>query len=648
MHKIFIKNSASEYKTKADETFAEVAKSNKLKNMVAVRQGDTLQDLSTPVTTDGEVAFIPADSPDGLEIIRHSTAHLLADAVKKLYPDAQVTIGPVVENGFYYDFAYEPGFKPEDFAAIEKAMKQIVKKHLPIERLVWTREEAVAYFEGIGEHFKAEIIRDLDDSETISLYKQGDFIDLCRGPHVPHTGFLGAFKLTKVAGAYWRGDSDNQMLQRIYGTAWDSQEALAAYLHQLDEAEKRDHRKLAKAMNLFHFQDEAPGMVFWHHEGYRLYQTIVQYMRQTLHDEHYEEIATPMIIDRKLWEASGHWEKFRDDMFVTEADERTYCVKPMNCPGGLQVYNVGLKSYRDLPLKMGEFGFVHRNELSGALHGLMRLRAFTQDDAHVFCTSDQLDEEVAALIKLVYGTYHDFGFKDIEVRLATRPEKRIGSDADWDLSEAALARACDALSIPFTIAPNEGAFYGPKIEFHLRDCIGRVWQCGTIQVDYSMPARLGATYIDPQGQKAVPIMIHRAIFGSLERFIGILLEHYAGRLPLWLAPTQIAILTVADQYMPYAEKIYAQLKALGLMVKLDDRSEKLGFKIRDFTLRKVPYQIIVGEQEMQDGTIAVRSINGKQETGLDLAATIQSWQEEIASKLAPDADGCYGLFQSKS
>lgn len=645
MSTLHVENIDKDIEANATQSFADIVKSCKLKHIVAAKVDDRILDLSTTIDQCTRVQFLEATSADGVDVIRHSTAHLLAHAVKTLYPDVQVTIGPVIDKGFYYDFSHQAGFKLEELPAIEKKMKQIVKQRLHIERLVWPREKAIEYFKAQGEHYKAEIISDLDASETISLYQQGDFIDLCRGPHVPNTGLLGAFKLTKVAGAYWRGDSDNEMLQRIYGTAWGNDDDLKAYLHQQEEAEKRDHRKLAKVMNMFHFQDTSPGMVFWHHNGYVLYQTIIHYMRQKLYEFDYEEIATPMILDKSLWEASGHWEKFRDDMFVTEAEDKTFCVKPMNCPGGLQVYNVGLKSYRDLPLKMGEFGFVHRNELSGALHGLMRLRAFTQDDAHVFCTPDQLDDEVAKLITLVYDTYKDFGFTEIEVRVATRPEKRIGSDEDWDKSEQALANACEKQSIAYTIAPNEGAFYGPKIEFHLHDCLGRVWQCGTIQIDYSMPGRLNASYIDDQGQKATPIMIHRAIFGSIERFIGILIEHYAGRLPLWLAPTQIAILTVSDQFMAYAQEVEKSLKQAGFRVKLDKRNEKLGFKIRDFTLKKVPYEFIIGESEQNNGTVAIRCVNGEQKSDLALADVIAVLQKELAEKTIPDAKSRYGLFQ---
>ena len=648
MYKINIENTGKEIEVDAGVTFSQVAKSAKLKQMVAVEANGKIRDLSTTVdelNDSDTVKFIDGSSKAGLEIIRHSTAHLLAHAVKTLFPEVQVTIGPVIENGFYYDFSYKAGFKLDDLPAIEKKMKQIVKQRLPVERLHWSRDEAVTFFEEQGEHYKAEIIRDIDPKEQISLYKQGDFVDLCRGPHIPNTGLLGAFKLTKVAGAYWRGQSDNEMLQRIYGTAWQDEDALKAYLYQQAEAEKRDHRKLAKTMDLFHFQDSAPGMVFWHHNGYLLYQTIIHYMRSKLYEFDYEEIATPMILDKSLWVASGHWEKFRDDMFVTESEEKTFCVKPMNCPGGLQVYNIGLKSYRDLPLKMGEFGFVHRNELSGTLHGLMRLRAFTQDDAHVFCTSKQLDEEVTQLIRLVYDTYKDFGFSNIEVRLATRPEKRIGSDDDWDRSEAALASACDDYGIAYTIAPNEGAFYGPKIEFHLHDCLGRVWQCGTIQVDYSMPGRLHAAYIDETGAKATPIMIHRAIFGSIERFIGILIEHYAGRLPLWLAPVQLAILTVSDQYLDYAKSIKKQLKAAGFRSILDERNEKLGFKIRDFTLKKVPYEIIIGETEQTQETVSLRCVNGDQETNIKLDDLLSALKHEVTNKVIPDSQSRYGFFQ---
>ncbi|MEE2770097.1 MAG: threonine--tRNA ligase [Pseudomonadota bacterium] len=647
MSKAYIENIDKDIEIDQKQTFKDLIKNLKIKQIVAVKADNHIYDLSELIGDSKKITFIEANSEEGIDIVRHSTAHLLAHAVKTLYPNVQVTIGPVIDKGFYYDFSHKAGFSLDELPAIEKKMKQIVKQRLPIQRLVWPRDEAIDYFKAQGEYYKAEIISDIDSSEKISLYQQGDFIDLCRGAHVPHTGMLGSFKLTKVAGAYWRGDSDNEMLQRIYGTAWANEDDLKAYLHQQEEAEKRDHRKLAKIMSLFHFQDASPGMVFWHHNGYVLYQTIIHYMRQKLYEFDYEEIATPMILDRSLWEASGHWDKFKDDMFVTEAEDKTFCVKPMNCPGGLQVYNIGLKSYRDLPLKMGEFGFVHRNEMSGTLHGLMRLRAFTQDDAHVFCTSTQLDDEVSKLIMLVYDTYKDFGFTEIEVRVATRPEKRIGSDEDWDRSEASLEKACQNHSIAYTIAPNEGAFYGPKIEFHLHDCLGRVWQCGTIQVDYSMPGRLNASYIDEQGQKGTPIMIHRAIFGSIERFIGILVEHYAGRLPLWLAPVQIAILTVSDQYMDYAQEIQLSLKKAGFRVKLDKRNEKLGFKIRDYTIKKVPYEFIIGESEKTNKTVALRCVNGKQKTDIPLDELITALKKEIDDKVVPDAQSSYALFQAE-
>ncbi|MAJ82571.1 MAG: threonine--tRNA ligase [Legionellales bacterium] len=624
----------------------ELVKSLKLKEIVAARINDQLVDLATPLIEDSDVYLIPASSDEGLEIIRHSTAHLMAHAVKELYPSAQVTIGPVIENGFYYDFSYAQGFTPDDMAKIERKMKQIAKKNDRITREVMDRKEAITLFESMGEHYKAQIISDIDSQETLTLYRQGDFVDLCRGPHVPSTLNLKAFKLMKLAGAYWRGDEKNEMLQRIYGTAWATQDELEYHLNQLEEAEKRDHRKLAKAMDLFHFQDIAPGMVFWHHNGLKIYQSVVDYMRLCMKQKDYQEISTPMIMDQSLWQASGHWDKFRDNMFITETEDKTFCVKPMNCPGGLQVYNMGLKSYRDLPLKIGEFGFVHRNEVSGALQGLMRLRAFTQDDAHVFCTEEQLQHEVIQLIDLVYNTYLDFGFDSIIVLIATRPDKRIGSDNVWDLGEQALIEACESKSIDFEMAPGEGAFYGPKIEFHLKDCIGRKWQCGTIQVDYSMPERLHAHFINSEGNKEVPIMIHRAIFGSIERFVGVLIEHYSGCLPLWIAPIQIMVVAVSDQFSEYAEDVFTELKGNDFSVEIDRRDEKLGYKIRHATLRKIPYLVIIGEKEVNNQSVSIRCVNGTQMNDLKLDVFIQSIQNEIETKAKPNEKFEYGLVQN--
>ncbi len=635
-----------EIEIKNDGNFFDVIKNLKIKNALAVKINEKLYDLAEPCVSDGEIEIITPDTEDGLEILRHSMAHLMAHAVKTLYPDAQVTIGPTIENGFYYDFHYPKGFNPEDLEKIERQMRKIVKAAHPLKREVIKREAAVELFESMGEHYKAQIISDLPEGEVITLYRQDDFVDLCRGPHVPNTRFLKAFKLTKVAGAYWRGDEKNEMLQRIYGTAWADEDQLQDYLRRIAEAEKRDHRKLAKVMDLFHMQDIAPGMVFWHDKGHRMYRNVIEDMRGRMRLDGYEEIATPLILDQSLWRCSGHWDKFRDDMFVTKADDRTFCVKPMNCPGGLQVFNTGLKSYRDLPLKVGEFGFVHRNEGSGALHGLMRLRAFTQDDAHVFCTESQLGQEVTSLIDFVYNTYKDYGFNSIIIKVATRPEKRIGTDEEWDLGEKALMDACTDKKIPFEIAPGEGAFYGPKIEFHLKDSIGRIWQCGTIQVDYSMPERLDATYISAKGQKTVPIMVHRAIFGSIERFLAILLEHYGGILPLWLAPVQVLVAGVSDQFESYAKEIKDTLFKRGIHAEFDSRSEKLGLKIRESTLRKVPYMIIVGEKEITNNTISVRCVNGKQKADLKLDEFIQLIEKEITTKFIPNSENDYLVISS--
>ncbi|MEK7717223.1 MAG: threonine--tRNA ligase, partial [Pseudomonadota bacterium] len=547
---------------------------------LAGRVNGKLVDTSFRVEQDAEVSVITDKSPEGIEIIRHSTAHLLAQAVKELFPEAQVTIGPVIENGFYYDFAFKRGFTEEDLAKIEQRMHEIAKRDYPVSRTVMPRDEAIGFFRGMGEEYKAKIIEDIPAGEHISLYRQGEFIDLCRGPHVPSTGKLKAFKLMKVAGAYWRGDSRNEMLARIYGTAWTSKEALDAYLHQIEEAEKRDHRKIGRALNLFHMQEEAPGMVFWHERGWRLYQQIVQYMGDLWREHGYREIRTPQLVDRSLWEKSGHWEKFHSDMFITESEKRLYAVKPMNCPCHIQVYNQGLKSYRDLPLRLAEFGSCHRNEQSGALHGLLRLRNFVQDDAHIFCTEGQIQGEVSAFIDLLHQVYADFGFKDIIYKLSTRPPNRIGSDESWDKAEHALEQALNTKGLQWDLQPGEGAFYGPKIEFSLKDSLGRVWQCGTIQVDFSMPGRLGASYIAENGTKQVPVMLHRAILGSLERFIGILIEEHAGALPTWLAPVQAVILTITDEQQEAARKLEKTLRHHGWRVESDLRNEKIGFKIR--------------------------------------------------------------------
>jgi threonyl-tRNA synthetase len=570
-----------------------------------------LVDASYIIQSNVALRIITKSDPEGLEIVRHSTAHLLAQAVKDLYPEAQVTIGPVIENGFYYDFAYPPGFVEQDLGRIEARMLELAKDDVEVYRIVETREAAVQRFEMVGEKYKAEIIRDIPKGEEITLYGQGKFIDLCRGPHVPRTGHLIAFKLTKLAGAYWRGDSKRAMLQRIYGTAWTNQKELDAYLHQIEEAEKRDHRKIGRQLDLFHFQEEAPGMVFWHKDGWTLYTLVEGYVRSLLQEHAYEEVQTPQLMDRSMWERSGHWDKFREHMFTTHIDERDYAIKPMNCPGHVQIFNQGLKSYRDLPLRIAEFGLVHRNEPSGTLHGLLRARRFTQDDAHIFCTQDQLREEVANLIDLTYRMYQDFGFEDIEVALSTRPAERVGEDALWDTAEAALEQALVDKKIPYKLQEGEGAFYGPKHEFVLRDSIGRRWQCGTIQVDFSMPDLLGANYVAEGGGKMVPVMIHRAILGSLERFIGILLEDTEGFLPVWLAPVQVVIMNITDQHAEYARKVKKTLTKQGVRVETDLRNEKIGYKIRHHTLRRIPYMLVVGQREVADHTVAVRTRGGR-------------------------------------
>ena len=570
-----------------------------------------LVDAAHRIETDSALRIITAKDPEGLEIIRHSCAHLLAQAVKQLFPEAQVTIGPVIEDGFYYDFAYGPGFSEDDLTRIEEKMQALAKAGAAVERLTMGRQEAVSYFRELGEEYKAEIIEAIPADETLSLYRQGDFTDLCRGPHVPDVGMLKAFKLTKLAGAYWRGDSGNEMLQRIYGTAWPDKKSLDEYLTQLAEAEKRDHRRIGKSLDLFHFQEEAPGMVFWHRDGWALYTAVERYVRDLLAEYDYQEVHTPQMLDRSLWERSGHWDKFRDNMFTTHVDDRDYAIKPMNCPGHVQLFNQGLRSYRDLPIRIAEFGVVHRNEPSGTLHGLLRARRFTQDDAHVFCTEDQLQAEVSTLIELTYRMYKDFGFEDIEVALSTRPEQRVGEDALWDRAEEALARALDEKNIKYVVQPGEGAFYGPKHEFVLRDSIGRRWQCGTIQVDFSMPGRLGAAYVTEDGTKQVPVMIHRAILGSLERFIGILIEDTEGKLPFWLAPVQAIILNITDRQQAFALETEKYLKKQGLRVETDLRNEKIGYKIRESTLRRVPYLLVVGDREVEQGSVAVRTRDGE-------------------------------------
>jgi len=581
------------------------------KAALAGKVDEHLVDTSFVIENDARLAIITDKDEDGLEVIRHSTAHLLAQAVKELFPKAQVTIGPVVENGFYYDFAYEKNFSLDDLSKIETKMEELAKADFSVERSVMLRDEAVKFFKNMGEDYKAEIIASIPNNEEISLYKQGDFIDLCRGPHVPNTGKLKAFKLTKLAGAYWRGDSNNKMLQRIYGLAFANKKELKAFLKQQEEAEKRDHRKIGKQQDLFHFQEEAPGMVFWHPKGWTLFRLVEGYMRNVLDDYGYQEVNAPQLLDRSLWEKSGHWDKFADDMFTTELDERQYAIKPMNCPGHIQIFKQGLKSHNQLPALIAEFGLVHRNEASGTLHGLMRARRFVQDDAHVFCTEDQLLAEVAKLIDFTFQVYSDFGFDEVLIKLSTRPEKRVGSDEVWDKAEKALEIALKDKQLDYDLQPGEGAFYGPKIEFSLKDCIGRIWQCGTIQVDFSMPGRLDATYVAADGSKKNPVMIHRAILGSLERFIGILIEHYAGIFPVWLSPVQAVVINITDKHAEYAQSVKKKLKKQGFRVEADLRNEKIGLKIRENTLQRVPYLLVVGDREMESQQVAVRTLNGK-------------------------------------
>jgi threonyl-tRNA synthetase len=578
---------------------------------LAGRVDGALVDTSFRLDRDADLAIVTERDKEGVEILRHSTAHLLAHAVKELFPDAQVTIGPVIENGFYYDFSFKRPFTPEDLAAIEKRMQEIAKRDHPVSRKVLPRDEAVAYFKGIGEHYKAEIIASIPQGEAVSLYTQGEFTDLCRGPHVPSTGRLKVFKLMRVAGAYWRGDSRNEMLQRIYGTAWAKKEDQDAYLRMLEEAEKRDHRRLGTQLDLFHVQEEAPGMVFWHPKGWTLWQGVEQYMRRVYRDNGYQEVRCPQILDRSLWEKSGHWENYKENMFTTSSENRDYAVKPMNCPGHVQIFNKGLRSYRDLPLRYGEFGACHRNEASGALHGIMRIRAFTQDDGHIFCTEDQIQREVSDFIDLLQRVYLDFGFTDIIYKLSTRPPKRVGSDQTWDVAEKALADALTDKGLPWEELKGEGAFYGPKVEFSLKDSIGRVWQCGTIQVDFSMPGRLGAEYVAEDNTRKVPVMLHRAILGSMERFIGILIEHYSGAMPLWLAPVQAVVLNISEGQAEYAAHVTGLLRHAGFRAESDLRNEKITYKIREHSIQKLPYQLVVGEKEKAAGKVAVRARGGE-------------------------------------
>jgi threonyl-tRNA synthetase len=589
-----------------------------------------LFDVSHFLETDSHLRIITDKDVEGLEIIRHSCAHLMAQAVKRLFPKAQVTIGPVIENGFFYDFAYERPFTPDDLLTIEEKMFEIAKEDIQVKRNILSRNDAVAFFRGRGEDYKAEIIESIPEAEQLSLYEQAEFTDLCRGPHVPTTGKIKAFKLTKLAGAYWRGDSRNEMLQRIYGTAWPDKKALRQYLHRLEEAEKRDHRKIARKLDLLHFQEEAPGMAFWHEKGWAIYRVIENYIRHRVEDAGYQEIHTPLVIDRILWEKSGHIAKFGDDMFMTQSENREYAIKPMNCPAHIQIFNQGMKSYRELPIRMAEFGACHRNELSGALHGLMRARGFTQDDAHIFCRENQIQDEVTAFMELLFSVYADFGFEDVIIKLSTRPEQRVGSDEKWDKSEKALELALNAMNLDWDIQPGEGAFYGPKIEFSLKDCIGRIWQCGTIQADFSMPGRLGASYIDENSQKQTPVMLHRAILGSMERFIGILIEHYAGSFPVWLAPIQAVVVSITDNQVEYVKNISKTLKNLGYRVESDLRNETIGLKIREHAMQRVPYQLIVGAKEVETNTVAVRTRDGEDLGAKELDTFIARLKQDIA------------------
>ena len=585
-------------------------------------------DTSHLISKDVSLAIITGKDEQALEVIRHSTAHLLAQATQQLYPDAQVTIGPVIEKGFYYDFAYKDGFSEQDLAKIEKKMNAIVKQNLPIERIEMSRNEAIALFESKGENYKAQIIASIPEDEVLSLYKQGDFIDLCRGPHVPSTSKLKAFKLMSLAGAYWRGDSNNEMLQRVYGTAWENKADLEDYLHKLEEAQKRDHRKIGKTQDLFHTQEEAPGMVFWHPKGWTLYQIIEQHMRQVFKDNDYLEVNTPQVIDRKLWEKSGHWDKFGDAMFTTSSENRDYAIKPMNCPAHIQIYNQGLKSYRDLPMRLAEFGSCHRNEPSGTLHGIMRVRNFVQDDGHIFCTAEQIQSEVSNFIDLTFSVYEHFGFNNVDMKLSTRPENRVGSDAVWDKAEAALAEALDTKGIDYELQEGEGAFYGPKIEFVLKDCLDREWQCGTLQVDFSMPERLDAQYIAEDGSKQTPVMLHRVIVGSLERFVGILIEHYEGAFPSWLAPIQAVILNISEKQSDFVKNVEQKLKKQGLRVISDLRNEKIGFKIREHSMQRYPYILVVGNREMENGEISVRKRGGEDLGSMSVEAFVELINQE--------------------
>ncbi|WP_420474246.1 threonine--tRNA ligase [Noviherbaspirillum sp. ST9] len=619
----------------APVTVAQVAASigtGLAKAALAGKVDGKLVDTSFLIERDADLAIVTDKDPDGLDVIRHSTAHLLAYAVKELFPDAQVTIGPVIDNGFYYDFSYKRPFTPEDLQAIEKKMAELAKKDEPVTRKVLPRDEAVAYFKSIGEAYKAEIIESIPQNEDVSLYSEGKFTDLCRGPHVPSTGKLKVFKLMKLAGAYWRGDSKNEMLQRVYGTAWAKKEDQEAYLHMLEEAEKRDHRKLAKLLDLFHFQDEAPGLIFWHPKGWTVWQQVEQYMRRVYQENGYQEVKAPQILDRSLWEKTGHWENYRENMFVTESENRNYALKPMNCPGHVQIYNSDLRSYRDLPLRYGEFGQCHRNEPSGALHGIMRVRGFTQDDGHIFCTENQIQGEVTAFHQQAMQVYKDFGFSEISIKIALRPDSRIGSDETWDRAEDTLRSALRACGVTWEELPGEGAFYGPKIEYHLKDSLGRPWQVGTMQVDFSMPGRLGAEYVAEDNTRKVPVMLHRAIVGSMERFVGILIENHAGALPLWLAPVQIAVLNISDAQADYAQEVAQNLKKQGFRAHLDLRNEKITYKIREHSVQKLPYIVVIGDKERDAKTVAVRA-RGNVDLGvMPVDALVERLKNEVDTK----------------
>ena len=619
----------------APVTVAQVAASigaGLAKAALAGKVNGQLVDTSYLIGVDSDLAIVTEKDPEGLEVIRHSTAHLLAYAVKQLYPDAQVTIGPVIDNGFYYDFSYKRPFTPDDLVLIEKKMQELAKKDEPVTRQVLPRDEAVAYFKSIGEAYKAEIIASIPADQDVSLYTEGSFTDLCRGPHVPSTGKLKVFKLMKLAGAYWRGDSNNEMLQRVYGTAWTKKEDQEAYLFMLEEAEKRDHRKLGKALDLFHMQEEAPGLVFWHAKGWTIWQQVEQYMRQVYKDCGYQEVKTPQILDRTLWERTGHWENYRDAMFATESESRNYALKPMNCPGHIQIFNTGLRSYRELPLRFGEFGQCHRNETSGALHGIMRVRGFTQDDGHIFCTEEQIAQEVMAFHPQAMKVYSDFGFHNIDIKIATRPENRIGTEEAWDRAEEALRSALRACGLTWEELPGEGAFYGPKIEYHLKDSLGRSWQVGTVQIDPSMPVRLGAEYVAEDNSRKIPIMLHRAIVGSMERFIGILIENFAGTFPLWLSPVQIAVVNISESQSEYAQNVAESLKKHGFRVNLDLRNEKITYKIREHSVQKVPYIIVIGDKERDGNTVAVRT-RGNLDLGvMPLSALVERLNHEISTK----------------